>query len=64
MKGTIKMVNVEKNFGFIVGEDKVEYFFHGSALKNVTLSELERGREVEFEDAEGTKGPRAEDIYG
>lgn len=63
MKGTIKNAYPDKGFGFITGENKVDYFFHRSSLKNVNLDELEKGRAVEFEDAEGTKGPRAEDIY-
>lgn len=30
MKGTINKVIPERGFGFIVGEDKSEYFFHRS----------------------------------
>lgn len=63
MTGTIKNVNTEKGFGFIMGEDGKEYFFHLSALKNVQITSLQKGQEVTFEDAEGAKGPRAEDIY-
>lgn len=63
MTGTVKNVNIDKGYGFIKGENGAEYFFHRSALKNITIEELDRGREVTFEDAEGTKGPRAEDIY-
>ena len=63
MTGTIKTLLTEKGCGFIKGEDGVDYFFHRSALKNVSFDELERGREVTFEDAEGEKGPRAEDVY-
>lgn len=63
MTGVIKNVNKEKNYGFIKGEDGKEYFVHSSALKNCTMDDLEPGREVTFEDAEGPKGPRAEDVY-
>lgn len=63
MTGTVKRVYNEKGYGFIEGEDKKEYFFHKSSLKNITIDEIEQGREVTFEDAEGEKGPRAEDIY-
>lgn len=63
MTGTIKMTNNEKSFGFIKGTDGVEYFFHRSNLRNIPLEELQRGRSVTFECAEGLKGPRAEDIY-
>ena len=32
MKGTVKMFNKEKGYGFIRGEDGKDYFFHYSAL--------------------------------
>ena len=63
MNGTIKKIVGDKGFGFIVGEDGKEYFFHQSALKNCRLTDLNVGRDVTFEDAEGSKGPRAEDVY-
>ena len=63
MTGTVKNVDVEKGFGFILGEDQVEYFFHRSALMNCLLSDLKKSREGTFKDSEGTKGPRAEDVY-
>lgn len=63
MTGKVKNVNVEKRYGFITGDDGHDYFFHHSALKNCDLTDIERGREVTFEDAEGAKGLRAEDVY-
>ena len=63
MKGTIKTLLEKKRCGFITGEDGKDYFFHQSALKNAKFDELGVGQEVEFEDAEGEKGPRAEDVY-
>lgn len=63
MNGTIKTLLKDKKCGFITGEDGKDYFFHASALKNVDYESLERGTEVTFEDAEGAKGPRAEDVY-
>ena len=63
MTGTVKKFDSTKGYGFIKGEDDKEYFFHRSALKNIDPSELEIGREVTFEDSEGSKGLRAEDIY-
>ena len=62
MTGKIKMVNAEKGFGFIAGEDGVEYFFHRSALQNCQMEDLTKNRHVTFEPSEGTKGPRAEDV--
>ena len=63
MTGTIKTINAEKGYFFILGEDQKTYFGHRSALKNCDIAELAKGREVTFEDAEGAKGPRAEDVY-
>jgi cold shock CspA family protein len=64
MEGTIKKIVREKYFGFIVGRDKKEYFFHKSGLKNARFEDLKEGQEVIFEDAEGREGKlRAEDVY-
>ena len=63
MIGTVKRIYLDKGFGFIKTEDGQEFFFHKSALKNIKIEELEVDREVTFEDAEGPKGPRAEDVY-
>lgn len=63
MQGTVKNINKEKGFGFILGEDGKEYFFHRSALKNVGFDAVERGQDVTFEDTEGSKGLRAEDVF-
>ena len=63
MTGIVKKIVVDKGFGFILGEDKKDYFFHRTSLKNAQFEDLTVGDEVTFEDAEGSKGPRAEDIY-
>lgn len=63
MNGIVKRIVRDKGFGFIANEQGSEFFFHRSALKNINFEELEEGREVTFEDAEGQKGPRAEDVY-
>jgi len=63
MKGKIKTLVKDKSFGFILAEDNREYFFHRSGLKNAQFEDLQLGNEVEFEDADGVKGPRAEDIF-
>lgn len=63
MKGTIKTLFPEKGFGFIKGEDNKEYFMHRSACKNCKIEDLGVGQEVEFEDEDGPKGPRAADVF-
>lgn len=62
MLGTIQMLNKDRKFGFIKGEDGKEYFFHATALKNCTIVDLEKGDEMEFEDSVSDKGLRAEDV--
>lgn len=63
MKGTIRKLYKEKMFGFITGEDRGDYFFHVSGLKNASFEDLADGQDVTFEPTEGQKGLRAEDIY-
>jgi len=63
MTGTVKRIVKDKGFGFIQGEDEQEYFFHRSALKNIKFEELQEQQEVTFEEDEGAKWLRAEDIY-
>lgn len=63
MTGTIIRLTQHEGYGFIRGDDDLEYFFHRSALKNASFDDLTVGQEVTFEDSEGLKGPRAEDIY-
>lgn len=55
-----------KGYGFIRGEDDVEYFFAAVALDSIDtgvhFEELARGQDVEFEDTVSSKGPRAEQV--
>ena len=60
-QGTIKKLISDKGFGFIEGEQG-EVFFHVSALQGVTFEELSEGQTVEFEEGQGPKGPRAENV--
>ena len=60
-EGTIKRLT-DKGFGFIdVGNDK-DLFFHMSAVEGVTYDELREGQRVEFNEGQGPKGPRAENV--
>jgi len=62
MTGVIKKLIADKRIGFIRSGDK-DFFFHASALKNCKYESLGEGQEVTFEDSEGPKGLRAEDIF-
>lgn len=65
MNGKIKRVVGDKGFGFILGDDGAEYFFHKSALTNWDgpgIEGLPIGGAVTFKAGSGAKGPRAEDV--
>ncbi len=62
MKGTVKMFNKEKGFGFIRAEDGQDYFFHYSALVMDEFKTAEKGEQVEFEVEESDRGPRAKNV--
>jgi cold shock protein len=59
MTGTIKTLT-DRGFGFIAleGEAK-DLFFHSKELKGVTFDELKVGDMLQFEVADGEKGPNA-----
>ena len=60
-QGTIKKLIADKGFGFIEGE-KGDLFFHHSAVVEATIETLQVGQEVSYEEGEGPKGPRAENV--
>lgn len=57
--GTIKKLVRERGFGFILGQDGVELFFHRSAFQGGGFDTLTEGQTVEFDVEKGDKGPRA-----
>ncbi len=57
--GTVKRLVRERGFGFILGSDGVELFFHRSALQGGAFDSLTEGQAVEFDVEKGPKGPRA-----
>lgn len=62
IQGTVKKIVSDKGFGFILGPQEVEYFFHRSALDRGRFEDLRVGQAVEFEPEESSKGPRAESV--
>lgn len=62
MKGTVKMFNKEKGFGFITSEDGSDVFFHYSELQVEGFKTAEQGDKVEFELQQSDRGPRAANI--
>ena len=64
MKGSVKMFNKEKGFGFIRAEDNQDYFFHySSIISEERYKSLDQGDNVEFEvDENNARGLRAKDV--
>ena len=54
MLGHIKMFNESRGFGFIIGDDGNDYFFHISSVKN--FEPMFRGVCVEFSPDKNEKG--------
>lgn len=60
MTGSIKRKPVGKRFGFVRGENGLEYFFHCDDCPNKDFDALQEGDKVKFENMDQTpKGPRA-----
>ena len=62
-QGTVKWFNAEKGYGFIAqGEGKPDVFVHYSAIQSDGFRTLEEGQKVEFDVAQGAKGPQADGV--
>ncbi len=57
--GTVKWFNEAKGYGFIQQEGGSDIFVHYSAIKGDGYKTLVEGQRVEFEIADGEKGPKA-----
>lgn len=62
MKGKVKRFDKDKGYGFIVGEDEKEYFFHFSEIVMDGYKTISADTEVEFETTETEKGLRANHV--
>ena len=62
MKGTVKMFNKEKGYGFIHTEENTDVFFHYSSLIMENYKTAEVGEKVEFDVEESGRGQRAANI--
>ncbi|HIW61612.1 MAG TPA: cold-shock protein [Candidatus Stackebrandtia excrementipullorum] len=61
-QGTVKWFNAEKGFGFIAVDGGADVFVHFSAIQSDGYRSLDDGQRVEFDVAQGQKGPQAENV--
>ncbi|GAA4840687.1 cold-shock protein [Saccharopolyspora rosea] len=61
--GTVKWFNAEKGYGFITPDGGgADVFAHYSAIDATGFRTLDENQRVEFEIAQGPKGPQAAQI--
>ena len=61
MKGVIKFYNITKKWGFILGEDNINYFVHYSQLKKDVI--LNKDDNVNFIPVKSEKGWAANEVF-
>jgi cold shock protein len=60
--GKVKWFNATKGYGFIERAGAPDVFVHYSAIRGSGYRSLEEGQPVEFDIADGPKGPQAQDV--
>ena len=60
--GTVKWFNNTKGYGFITAEDGTDVFVHHRDVQVEGFKSLEEGDSVEFDIAQGEKGPKAANV--
>jgi cold shock protein len=61
--GTVKFFNGDKGYGFITPSNEgKDVFVHYSNVVGEGYKSLEEGQKVEFDLAQGNKGPEAQNV--
>ena len=61
-RASVTWLFTDKGFGFILAGDGNEYFFHQSACTQTPFDSLREGQAVTFDQGQGPKGPRGENV--
>jgi cold shock protein len=62
LNGTVKWFSDAKGYGFIATNEGNDIFVHFSAINGDGRKTLFEGQAVEFEIADGPKGPQASNV--
>lgn len=57
--GKVKWFNKQKGYGFIEQKDGKDLFVHYTGIMGDGFKNLQEGDDVEFDVADGEKGPKA-----
>lgn len=57
--GKVKWFNKQKGYGFIEQKDGKDLFVHYTGIKGDGFKNLQEGEPVQFDVADGEKGPKA-----
>ncbi len=60
--GRVKWFNEKKGYGFIEREGEKDLFVHHSDIQGKGFKNLHEGQMVEYDVAEGEKGPKAVNV--
>ncbi len=60
--GKVKWFNKQKGYGFIEQADGKDLFVHYTGIKGDGFKNLQEGESVQFEVADGDKGPKAVNV--
>jgi len=61
-RGLVKWFDTKKGYGFIKQPDGDDVFVHYTGIAGEGFKSLRAGEEVEFEIANGSKGPQATNV--